>query len=229
MAIRERTSRSAHLDTASSAEPAISLQPLKRGLDFAGAAVLLVLLSPALLVLAVLVRVTSPGPAFFRQVRVGFREQPFLMFKFRTMRLGCTDEPHRRYVRALLSGEAVSGTNNGLYKLEGDERVTRVGAWLRRSSLDELPQLINVLLGHMSLVGPRPVLPFEAAMLSDDQRLRFAVLPGMTGLWQVSGRNRLTFVEQLALDNRYVREQSLRLDLEILLRTLPAVMSGGTR
>jgi lipopolysaccharide/colanic/teichoic acid biosynthesis glycosyltransferase len=194
---------------------------------------------------AVLVRATSSGPALFRQIRLGRDEQPFVMFKFRTMLKGSGDDLHRQFVTSLLSGDAnlgsaPSGTlstpstaahpqQGGLYKLDADPRVTRVGKWLRRTSLDELPQLINVVRGEMALVGPRPVLPFEAALFQEDQRLRFAVRPGMTGLWQVSGRSRVTFRDQLALDVRYVREQSLWLDLRILLLTIPSVLSGGTR
>ena len=202
---------------------------LKRGFDILGAVLLVVLLAPLLLVLTLLVRATSPGPALFRQTRVGRGERTFVILKFRTMFVGTTDESHRQYVSALLNGEPIEAGVDGLYKLDADPRTTRLGRWLRRTSLDELPQLFNVVLGHMSLVGPRPVLPYEAALLNEEQRLRFAVRPGMTGLWQVSGRSLISFPEQLLLDTRYVQEQSLWLDLVILLRTLPAVLSGGTR
>ena len=203
-------------------------RPLKRVFDAVSSAVLLVLLAPVLLVVVVLIRATSPGPALFRQARVGQGEKTFTILKFRTMYVGCSDELHQSYVRSLLSGEPV-GSCGELFKLADDPRVTRVGAWLRRSSLDELPQLINVLRGDMSLVGPRPVLPFEAEMFDGEQRLRFGVRPGLTGLWQVSGRSRIGFLEQLAIDARYVRDQSGMLDLKILFRTVPALLLRRTR
>jgi lipopolysaccharide/colanic/teichoic acid biosynthesis glycosyltransferase len=202
---------------------------LKRAFDLVTSALLLALSSPLIILIGAVVRATSDGPALFHQTRVGLGEQSFVMLKFRTMFDNSTDEPHKNYVNALLSGQVVAPDNNGLYKLSSDPRVTGVGTWLRRTSLDELPQLFNVLAGDMSLVGPRPVLAFEAALMDSDQRTRFAVRPGMTGLWQVSGRSRVSFLEQLVLDERYVREQSLRLDLAILLRTFPAVFSRGTQ
>jgi len=199
----------------------------KRLLDLVTAAVLLVLLSPLLLLVAVLVRATSPGPVLFRQVRVGRDGTPFRMLKFRTMRNGCSDDAHRAYVRRLLAGEAEQ--HDGLYKLADDPRVTRVGAVLRRLSIDELPQLLNVLTGDMSLVGPRPALPFEAELFPAWASSRYRVAPGLTGLWQVSGRNRLTMLQGLGLDVEYVARRGLALDLLILLRTVPAVLGRGAR
>ena len=203
-------------------------RPLKRVFDALSAAVLLVLCTPVLLGVVVLIRATSPGRALFRQTRVGRGEKTFTILKFRTMDDNCSDEVHQSYVRDLLSGQKVDGSGE-LFKLADDPRVTRVGAWLRRTSLDELPQLINVLRGDMSLVGPRPVLPFEAEMFNGEQRVRFGVRPGLTGLWQVSGRSRIPFLDQLALDVRYVREESFLLDLKILLRTIPTLLSRRTR
>jgi len=205
----------------------IRARPLKRVADTLIAIVLLVLLSPVLLVIAILVRSTTPGGSLFRQTRVGRGEKPFTIYKFRTMDVGCSDEVHKRYVRDLLSGQRTDGDE--LFKLADDPRVTRVGAWLRRTSLDELPQLINVARGDMALIGPRPVLPFEAALFRGEQRLRFVVRPGLTGLWQVSGRSRIGFVEQLAIDARYVRDQGFVLDLKILVLTVPALLARRTR
>jgi lipopolysaccharide/colanic/teichoic acid biosynthesis glycosyltransferase len=207
----------------------VSGRPLKRVFDIAAAAILLLLALPIFLVITLLVRVTSPGPALFRQMRLGRGEGTFTMLKFRTMYVDCSDELHQEYVRNLLSGPPTDGASDELYKLADDPRVTRLGSFLRSTSLDELPQLINVLRGDMSIVGPRPVLPFEAEMFRGEQRRRFAVRPGLTGLWQVSGRSRISFLDQLAIDARYVRDQSFWLDVKILLLTVPTLLSRRTR
>jgi lipopolysaccharide/colanic/teichoic acid biosynthesis glycosyltransferase len=199
----------------------------KRVLDVTLATVLLVVFSPLLLLVAVLVRATSPGPVLFRQTRVGRAGAPFRMLKFRTMLHGCDDGAHRDYVRRLLAAQAEA--HEGLYKLVDDPRVTRIGAVLRRLSIDELPQLLNVLKGDMTLVGPRPALPFEAELFPDWAAPRYLVAPGLTGLWQVSGRNRLTMLQGLELDVAYVEQRSLVGDMVILLRTVPAVLGHGGR
>lgn len=199
----------------------------KRVLDITLAATALVVSAPILLFVAVLVRVTSRGPVLFRQTRVGRTGAPFLMLKFRTMRHGCDDKTHRDYVRLLLADQAPA--HDGLYKLVDDPRVTRVGAVLRRLSLDEVPQLLNVLKGDMSLVGPRPALDFEADLFPDWAAPRYLVAPGVTGLWQVSGRNRLTMLQGLELDVEYVERRSFVVDLLILARTVPAVLGRGAR
>ena len=207
------------------ARAAAALPRVKRCLDVTVAAIALLVLSPLLVCLALAVRLSSPGPAIFRQERLGLHAQPFVLLKFRTMRTGVGEAVHRAYVTRLLTqDDPPRGGAGGLFKLEDDPRVTRVGRWLRRTSLDELPQLVNVLRGEMSLVGPRPALAWEAALYTDEQRLRFEVLPGITGLWQVSGRSRLSMREALALDVEYVRRRSLRLDVWILLRTLPTLV-----
>ena len=191
----------------------------KRLLDIVLATLGLILLAPLMLFVAALVRSTSPGPVLFRQIRVGLHEQPFVMLKFRTMREGCADGPLREMNLAELRGGADPGTRDGVFKLEDDLRVSAVGRFLRRFSIDELPQLVNVLRGQMSLVGPRPALPWEVELFTREQRRRHACVPGMTGLWQVSGRNHLSMPDMLALDLLYVERRSMLLDLRILLRT----------
>ncbi|MGH3716178.1 MAG: sugar transferase [Micromonosporaceae bacterium] len=183
--------------------------------DRVGAAVLLLLLAPLLAVIAVRIWRGSPGPVLFRQVRVGRDGGEFTMLKFRTM---YADAEAR--LAALLDRNELDGV---LFKMRDDPRVTPTGRWLRRWSLDELPQLLNVLRGDMSLVGPRPPLPREVAVYPDDMRRRFVVKPGLTGLWQVSGRSDLSWEDSVRLDLRYVENWSLSLDLVILLRTLTAV------
>jgi lipopolysaccharide/colanic/teichoic acid biosynthesis glycosyltransferase len=199
---------------------------VKRALDLILGCLFLVLSSPVLLLVALLVRLTSPGPALFRQVRVGERGSTFQMYKFRTMRVGCSDQAHRDYVVRLLKDpqSAAAAARAGLYKLADDQRVTRLGVVLRKTSLDELPQLINVMRGEMSLVGPRPMLPWEVDLLGPVHRKRLDVPAGITGLWQVSGRNRLTMTDALDLDVEYVRRACLTLDLWILLRTAFVVL-----
>ena len=199
----------------------------KRVLDLTLSLVLLVACAPLVLLVAVLVRTTSPGPVLFRQTRVGRGGRPFEMLKFRTMRHGCDDTAHREYVQRLLADQA--DAQQGLYKLAGDPRVTRLGRLLRRASIDELPQLLNVLKGEMALVGPRPALPFEAELFPAWAAPRYRVAPGLTGLWQVSGRNRLTMLQGLRLDVEYAEHCTFVGDLRILLRTLPAVLGRGAR
>lgn len=203
---------------------------VSRLLDIAIASVLLIGLAPLLALIAVLVRASSQGPVLFRQTRVGYLAAPFVMFKFRTMYDGNDDRFHRDYVSRMLTHEdELASGPTGLFKLEEDPRITRVGRFLRRSSLDELPQLFNVLRGEMSLVGPRPALPWEVKLYKQHHHFRFQVKPGITGLWQVSGRNKLRMSEALDLDVRYAQSWSLGLDLQILLMTLPALLRGGAR
>jgi len=199
----------------------------KRVLDLVVASLALVLLAPLLAVLWLCVRLSSPGVAVFRQQRLGRAERPFTIYKFRSMRVDNDDAVHREFVGRMLTHPASAPTaSDGLYKLVGDPRITPVGKWLRRTSLDELPQLVNVVRGDMSLVGPRPVLAWEAELFPAAARVRFRVRPGLTGLWQVSGRARLTMPQALELDAEYVRRQSFRLDLTILARTVPALRRG---
>jgi exopolysaccharide biosynthesis polyprenyl glycosylphosphotransferase len=192
---------------------------VKDVVDRLGALLLLALAGPVLLGVALCVRLTSRGPVLFRQVRVGRDGRLFRIFKFRSMYVDA--EARLAELRHLNEQDGV------LFKMRDDPRVTRVGRWLRRYSVDELPQLLNVLLGQMSLVGPRPPLPSEVAVYADDVRRRLAVKPGMTGLWQVSGRSDLPWEEAVRLDLRYVENWSLSLDLVILLRTMTAVVRSS--
>ena len=194
----------------------------KRALDVAVALAAGTLLLPVLLVLAVVVRLDSPGPALFVQTRLGRGGRCFRLFKLRTMHVGA----HRRLQEVLASDPAARAEYDRHAKLANDPRVTRAGRWLRRLSLDELPQLANVLLGDMSLVGPRAYLPEELDRMGRLSRRITSVTPGITGLWQVSGRNALPFDERLDLDVRYVRNWTPSLDLYLLARTIPTVMFG---
>jgi exopolysaccharide biosynthesis polyprenyl glycosylphosphotransferase len=200
----------------------------KRALDIAGSLALLLVVAPVLLIIAALVKLTSPGPVFFRQVRVGEQAKPFTMLKFRTMRVDADDRVHREYVSSLIAaGAQGSAANEGVFKITNDPRVTPIGRILRKTSLDELPQFINVLLGSMSLVGPRPPIPYEVAQYKAWHHRRVLdAKPGITGLWQVTGRSRTTFDEMVRLDLRYARTSSLWTDIKILLATPRAVVSG---
>jgi len=200
----------------------------KRALDLVGAAVLLVLLSPLLALVALLVRAGSTGPALFRQTRVGRDGRPFTMVKFRTMKTGCSDVLHREYVKRLLEEDtAVATPATPVFKLDDDPRLMSLGKVLRRTSIDELPQLFHVLRGDMSLVGPRPVLPWERELLRGEYDDRFSVPPGMTGLWQTSGRSTLTMRQALELDLQYVGRCGFLLDLRLLLLTVRTVLRVG--
>ncbi len=213
--------------------PAVAIAPVPgtraavtRALDIVLTLAGLVVAGPVLAAGWLLARVSSPGPGLFRQQRLGRDGTPFTMLKLRTMRVNCDDAQHRQYVRGMLSGEQAA-QQEGMYKLTGDPRITRVGAFLRKTSLDELPQLINVLRGDMSLVGPRPPLAWEAEMYRAADRIRFAVRPGITGLWQVSGRSRLSMRQALDLDSDFVRHYGVGQYLTILARTVPALLKGG--
>ncbi len=194
----------------------------KRLIDVIGSTLCLVLLSPILLLLAIAIVVDSGRPVLFRQVRLGRGMREFRVLKFRTMKLDATSEMHQDYIKKLATGQADA---DSLKKLTADPRVTRVGRFLRRTSLDELPQLVNVVLGKMSLVGPRPALEYELQYYNGEHFERFTVKPGMTGLWQVSGRNTLGFIEMLDLDAEYARSSNLLTDIKILAKTPMAAIS----
>ena len=202
---------------------------VKRAIDIAGSFAALILLSPVFLAIAVAVKLTSKGPMLFKQSRIGQYGKEFKFLKFRSMCFQNDPTIHQEYVRQFISGndDCKQGGDNGVYKLRGDARITPLGSFLRRTSLDELPQFLNVLRGEMSLVGPRPPIPYEIEAYDIWHRRRFVeVKPGITGLWQVKGRSRLKFDEMVRLDIQYIRSWSLGLDLKILLQTPRAVLRG---
>jgi lipopolysaccharide/colanic/teichoic acid biosynthesis glycosyltransferase len=194
-------------------------EAIKRGLDIVLSGLALLVLSPFWLLIAVIIKLQDGGPIFFIQERVGEGEQHFRFYKFRSM---VRDADRLKAQLAALNEHPDQRT----FKMRRDPRVTRFGRLLRCSSLDELPQLWNVLKGDMTLVGPRPALPQEVALYTAEDRRRLAVKPGLTCLWQINGRARLPFAEQVRLDVEYIEARSLTLDLEILARTIPAVLSG---
>jgi lipopolysaccharide/colanic/teichoic acid biosynthesis glycosyltransferase len=200
---------------------------MRRCLDVVFALALILLLGPLLIGVAAAVRIDSRGPAFFRQRRVGYMEREFTLFKFRSMRVDADPRGHQEYVTSLIKGESEtpSGDGESLYKLAVDNRITPVGRWIRRWSLDELPQLFNVVKGDMTLVGPRPAIPYEVSEYPTWYHERFSVKPGLTGYWQVSGRSERTYEEMVRLDIEYAERRSLGLDLRILLKTPWVVLS----
>ena len=207
---------------------------LKRAVDILGSLFGIVLFGPLMLLIALVIKATSPGPVLFRQERLGFLGKPFTFLKFRSMKVNCDHSIHRQYVTKLINGQndAINKgtTDQPVYKINDDPRVTWIGRFLRKTSLDELPQFFNVLKGDMSLVGPRPPIPYECDIYRRWHCRRvLEVKPGITGLWQVSGRSKTTFDEMVRLDLTYVRSWDLRLDVEILLKTLWTVVStkGG--
>ncbi len=202
---------------------------IKRVSDIVIAVLALSVLSPLWLVIALLIKLDSKGPVFYRQERVGMDGRIFLVWKFRTMRVNADSEIHREYQRKLIAGDAeanVGDATSPAYKLRNDPRVTRVGKVLRRFSLDEAPQLFNVLRGDMSVVGPRPPIPYEVEAYELWHRKRLDMKPGLTGLWQVSGRNRVSFEEMVKLDLFYIENWSMLFDLKIILRTVLVLLKG---
>jgi lipopolysaccharide/colanic/teichoic acid biosynthesis glycosyltransferase len=209
-----------------------SLLRIKQAMDIVGSALMLILCTPLFLMIGLAIKTSSKGPVFFRQQRVGQYGQSFTFLKFRSMHTDNDDSVHKEYAAKLIAGNAESEQSNGggerIFKLTNDKRVTRVGKFLRRTSLDELPQLVNVLKGDMSLVGPRPALPYELAAYQTWHRRRvLQVKPGITGLWQVTGRSSVKFDEMVRLDLRYATSWSPWLDFKILMRTPRAVIGGA--
>jgi lipopolysaccharide/colanic/teichoic acid biosynthesis glycosyltransferase len=205
---------------------------IKRVMDIVGSALALILCSPLFLMMALAIKTSSKGPVVFKQQRVGQNGKRFTFLKFRSMHVENDPSVHKEYVTKLIAGQAerqgASGNGEGVYKLTSDRRVTRVGKFLRRTSLDELPQFVNVLRGEMSLVGPRPAIPYEVAAYQTWHRRRILeVKPGITGLWQVNGRGRVRFDEMVRLDLQYARSWSPWLDINILVRTPRAVLKGA--
>ena len=202
---------------------------IKRAIDILGSALALVLLSPLLAIIAAAIKLSSPGPILFRQTRIGQHGIPFTFLKFRSMFSANNSQIHVDYIKRFISGDVDGAGPDGkaVYKITKDPRITRVGRFLRKTSLDELPQLINVLRGEMSLVGPRPPIPYEVESYDIWHRRRLLEMkPGITGLWQVSGRSQLRFDDMVRLDLRYAKTWSLLLDIKILAQTPRAVFSG---
>ena len=200
---------------------------LKRALDLAGASIMVLLFSPLMAALAVAIKLDSAGPAIFRQARCGYRGKTFIMYKFRSMYVDAGDREHRVAVERWMNGTlgpAADPKADQIYKLTNDKRVTRVGSLLRRTNLDELPQIFNVLKGDMSLVGPRPAMGYEYARYSEYHKRRSAVLPGITGLWQVGGWHLLSFDKMVELDLQYIQTWSLPQDIMIMLKTIPLLL-----
>lgn len=191
----------------------------KRAFDVAFSATVLLLLSPLFAALALLIKLEDRGPVFFRQVRIGRHGGEFIMYKFRSMR----PDAEQRLKELLARNQHASGIT---FKLKGDPRITRIGHWLRKYSLDELPQFYNVLIGDMSVVGPRPPVPREVALYTLADRRRLGVQPGITCLWQISGRSQIDFHGQVELDVRYIENRGFWNDLRIITKTLPAVLAG---
>ncbi|MDI7278122.1 MAG: sugar transferase, partial [Anaerolineae bacterium] len=202
----------------------------KRLFDVTFGTLALVVLSPLMAAIAIAVRLDSPGPALYRQERIGENGRRFTMLKFRSMRADADPRPHMAHVARLIGDnlrpEQLGPEAGGTLKIQHDPRITRLGRFLRKASLDELPQLLNVLKGEMSLVGPRPPLPYELALYQDWHRRRLEVIPGITGLWQIEGRNRVSFDEMVRLDLQYIEQQSIWLDLKILAQTPLAVLAA---
>jgi lipopolysaccharide/colanic/teichoic acid biosynthesis glycosyltransferase len=215
--------------------------PAKRMIDLLASVVLLICFAPIMFVVAILIKLDSPGPVFFKQTRVGacrFREGKsfgwkrvdFPCYKFRTMADNTSDEVHKAYIKALVSNDErtmreMEGDGTSVHKLVYDKRITRVGKYLRKSSLDELPQFFNVIRGEMSLVGPRPAIPYEIEMYSERHLGRLNAKPGISGLQQVTARNTASFEEQIDLDLEYIKKQSIWLDFQIIIKTPFAIFS----
>lgn len=202
----------------------------KRALDIIAASIGLLIAAPFAAVVALLIKLSSPGPVLFKQLRVGKNGKTFMFYKFRSMRVGSDDSRHREYIKLFIEGKEeelrkFQGSKK-LYKMTCDDRVTFVGKFLRRTSLDELPQLINVLRGEMSMVGPRPHLPYEVELYKPWHRRRLEGLPGITGWWQIHGRSRVPFDEAVRMDIWYLERQSLILDIRIMCRTITKATVG---
>lgn len=199
---------------------------LKRLFDVVVALAMLVVLAPVMAVIAIAIKRDSQGPVIFKQTRVGKNRRPFTFFKFRSMYVNADHTVHQKFVKDLIDGKLPNQNGKAVFKMMGDRRITPVGAFIRKTSLDELPQLFNVLKGDMSLVGPRPAIPYEVAEYREWHKRRLDVLPGLTGMWQVRGRSAVSFDDMVAMDIEYVEKSSLLLDVAILVQTVPAVLSG---
>ena len=210
----------------------ITLKPgyirAKRVLDISFSLLIFIPLGIVILIFAFLIRIDSKGPVFFRQKRIGMDGVPFDMLKLRSMYIDSDDSLHRKSIKQYMNGGAINGNthSNDVYKLVDDPRITRVGRFIRKFSIDELPQFVNVLRGEMSLVGPRPPLPYEVEEYGPHDWIRLSGRPGLTGTWQVYGRSRVPFKEMVEMDIEYLGEQSMVYDLKLILLTLPVMLQG---
>ena len=204
---------------------------VKRSIDVASASLVTVLGFPFYLAVALLIKLTSRGPVFYSQSRIGEHGEVFTLYKFRTMRQGADDAIHREFTRSFIEGRMSNSSLDekapSVYKLTNDPRVTSIGNFLRKTSLDELPQFINILRGEMTIVGPRPPLQYELEYYEEWHKLRLEVKPGLTGLWQVSGRSSVPFNEMVKLDLYYIEHWTLLLDFKIMMRTIPVMLFGS--
>ena len=204
---------------------------VKRSIDVASASLVTVLGFPFYLAVALLIKLTSRGPVFYSQSRIGEHGEVFTLYKFRTMRQGVDDSIHREFTRSFIEGRMSNSSLDekapSVYKLTNDPRVTSIGNFLRKTSLDELPQFINILRGEMTIVGPRPPLQYELEYYEEWHKLRLEVKPGLTGLWQVSGRSSVPFNEMVKLDLYYIEHWTLLLDFKIMMRTIPVMLFGS--
>ncbi|MGE1101275.1 sugar transferase [Peribacillus simplex] len=217
--VEQRVASSNHLLTADQVNANLSYLRMKRLIDIFGSLIGLILLSPIFLVVAILIKIEDPkGPVFFRQIRVGKDETEFYMYKFRSM---VTDAEHR--LKDLIALNEVSGA---MFKMQKDPRVTRVGKFIRKTSIDELPQFINVLKGEMSLVGPRPPLPREVLEYKIYHKQRLLITPGCTGIWQVNGRNSVGFEDMVKLDILYIKNRSFLLDMQLIFKTFSVLLGS---
>jgi exopolysaccharide biosynthesis polyprenyl glycosylphosphotransferase len=203
---------------------------LKRGFDLLASLLALLVTAPLMLVIALLIKRSSPGPVFFIQERLGRDGRPFKFYKFRSMKHNSDDAIHRQFAAMFINGdnEGCSESNAGeeVFKLKADPRITRIGAWLRKTSLDELPQLFNIIKGDMSLVGPRPPISYEIENYQPWHMERLKAVPGLTGIWQVSGRSQVAFDDMCRMDIRYINQWSFWQDILIILKTVPVVLKG---
>ncbi|MDZ5455991.1 sugar transferase [Azohydromonas lata] len=230
-ALHRRTSEMQSLITGEYLKTQRNGYRLKRCIDILGSMCALAIFSPLMLLVAIAIAVTSPGPIFFKQLRLGKGGISFWCYKFRSMVANVDDNIHREFVASLINGESSHAQDASgevpLFKIKADPRITWIGNIIRKTSIDELPQLFNVLKGEMSLVGPRPPIPYEAENYKAWHLRRvLSAMPGITGLWQVEGRSRVTFDEMVRMDLRYIRDCSLGLDIKILLKTIKVVLRG---
>jgi exopolysaccharide biosynthesis polyprenyl glycosylphosphotransferase len=207
-----------------------SSSKLKRAFDFLISLIALIVVSPLMLVIALVIKRTDKGPVFFVQERLGKDGRPFKFYKFRSMKHNSDDAIHRQFAAMFINGDedGCSATNDGekLFKMKTDPRITPIGGWLRKTSLDELPQLFNILRGEMSLVGPRPPIAYEIENYQPWHMERLKAVPGLTGLWQVSGRSNVSFDDMVRMDVNYINQWSLWKDVGIILKTVPVVLRG---